>query len=165
MQVQAMHSKDVLSPTLDNYMMIIHNEELKGGPVKASTIADIANVTRATVTRTLKALAELGYINYSPYAPISFTEKGLRYSIQLNHKSLVVEKFLSLILNVHPELAKEHALPMLNAMPDEILQRLKEFTLFMSYKKEFWTHWPEEVEEAIARHKQAALKQYPIKSE
>ncbi len=159
-----MHSKEILSPTLEKYVMIIHYEELKGGPVKASTIADSANVTRATVTRTLKTLSDLGYINYSPYAPISFTEKGLRYSIQLSHKSLVVEKFLELILHINPELAKEHALPMLNAMPDEVLQNLKEFTLFMTNKKEFWTHWPEEVQEMVSNHKKKALKHYNIQS-
>lgn len=160
-----MEIKEVLSPALEKYVMIIYHEELKGDPVKASTIADVAKVTRATVTRTLKTLSELGYINYSPYAPISFTEKGLRYSIQLLHKSLVVEKFLTLILNINHELAKEHALIMINTMPKEILHNLSEFTLFMMQKKEFWHHWEEEVQSIVKSHREAGLKRYNLYTE
>lgn len=160
-----MDVKEGLSPALEKYVIIIYHEELKGAPVKASTIASAANVTRATVTRTLKTLSDLGYINYSPYAPISFTEKGLRYSIQLVHKSLIIEKFLTFILNIDPEIVKEHALLMTNTMPKEVLHNLGEFTLFLMHKKEFWQHWDKEAPSIVSSHREKGLKMHNISAE
>lgn len=153
-----MTEKEKLSPVLEKYLLILYQEELKDSTVKASIVADKANVTRATVTRALKTLFELGYINYAPYSSISLTEKGLRYALDIAHRGFVFEEFLINILHCDPLEAKENSRLLSADISPAVFNRLRHFTLFMHTKKSFWMDWEREASEISSNHRRKFTK-------
>ena len=133
-----------LTPSLENYLKIIFQEELAGGLAHASAIADAAGVSRATVTSTLKALRSLGLVEYEAYSPIKLTEEGRRIGRDLMHRHLIFREFFQHVLQFDEAQADAIAGEVGSAMPRHVVRRCGRFVLSMQKKKAAWANWQEE---------------------
>ena len=133
-----------LTPSLENYLKIIFQEELEGGLAHASAIADAAGVSRATVTSTLKALRSLGLVEYEAYSPIKLTEEGRRIGRDLMHRHLIFREFFQHVLQFDEAQADAIAGEVGSAMPRHVVRRCGRFVLSMQKKKAAWSNWQEE---------------------
>ncbi|MFT4301950.1 MAG: metal-dependent transcriptional regulator [Desulfovibrio sp.] len=132
-----------LTPVLENYLEVIFRIEAKDGAVRASSIADMANVTRSTVTGAVKLLKDMGYVEYSPYSLIYLTDKGKDIGRKIAHRHFVFGAFLEKILMLNPEDADVTACALEHVVPEHIVQRLGEFVLFLKSRPEMWSDWQE----------------------
>jgi DtxR family Mn-dependent transcriptional regulator len=135
-----------LTPSLENYLKIIFQEELEGGLAHASAIADAAGVSRATVTSTLKALRSLGLVEYEAYSPIKLTEEGRRIGRDLMHRHLIFREFFQHVLQFDEAQADAIASEVGSSMPRHVVRRCGRFVLYMQKNKAAWSNWQEEYE-------------------
>ena len=136
-----------LTPSLENYLKIIFQEELEGGPAHASAIADAAGVSRATVTSTLKALRGLGLVEYEAYSPIKLTEEGRRIGRDLMHRHIVFREFFQHVLQFDEVQADAIAGEIGSSMPRHVVRRCGRFVLYMQKNKDAWKDWQKEYEQ------------------
>ena len=135
-----------LTPSLENYLKIIFQEELEGGLAHASAIADAAGVSRATVTSTLKALRSLGLVEYEAYSPIKLTDEGRRIGRDLMHRHLIFRELFQHVLQFDEAQADAIAGEIGSAMPRHVVRRAGRFVLYMQKNKAAWANWQEEYE-------------------
>ena len=145
-----------LTPSLENYLKIIFQEELAGGLAHASAIADAAGVSRATVTSTLKALRSLGLIEYEAYSPIKLTEEGRRIGRDLMQRHLIFREFFQHVLQFDEAQADAIAGEVGSSMPRHVVRRAGRFVLYMQKKKASWANWQDEYE----KERDALLKDF-----
>ncbi len=133
-----------ISRVLENYIEIIYTEELTEGAVRASSIADKANVSRSTVTSALKNLKSLGYIDYSPYNLIHLTEEGRKIGQDLTYRHTIFKEFFFNILQLSDEEADQVACELEHVVPTETTRRLGQFLVFLRDKNDLIGTWQEE---------------------
>ena len=90
---------------MEDYLMAIGKICRSAGIERATTgeIARVIGVSNGTVSDTLKELASRGLINHIPYSGPCLTEEGIRRGRRVEHRSRVLEQFLTKTLGVPAE--------------------------------------------------------------
>lgn len=144
-----------LSAVLENYLEIIFRAEAKDGAARASSIAEVAGVSRSTVTSALKTLKKLGLIEYAPYSLIHLTEEGLHIGRDIVHRHMVFQEFFEHILLLDPRISDSVACELEHVVPAEVIRRIGQFVLYLRDREPLWQNWPEEYEKLRLGRKHA----------
>lgn len=132
-----------LSPILENYLEVIFRLEARDGAARASSIAEMTQVSRSTVTGALKSLKSMGYVEYEPYSLIHLTNEGKKVGRKIAHRHFVFQSFLEKVLFLDPQDADNTACALEHVVPDQVTKRLGEFVLFLKSRPDFWAEWPD----------------------
>jgi len=120
-----------LSSSMEDYLEAIINLKKENGVARVSDIARLMGVKKPSVTYALGFLSENGFIIHERYGYVEFTLKGEKKALDVlrRHKALV--KFLTKILNVHPEIAAEDACRMEHVVSSQTLEKITKFIDFV----------------------------------
>jgi len=133
-----------LTPTLEDYLRVIHRIERARKVARPKDIAGAQNVASSTVTAALQSLAERGMINYEPYELITLTDKGRERAEQLAIRHHIVRNFLEDILGVEARQAETTACRMEHAVGEQTLDRFICFLAFIRRRSPGGVNWLKE---------------------
>lgn len=112
-----------VSVTIENYLEAILDLTRAKGTARVRDIAAHVQVHKSTVTATLRTLAEKGLANYKPYELVTLTPKGKRIADALSRSHKTIEQFLSDLLLLPENVAKENACRMEHVIDKKVLSR------------------------------------------
>ena len=92
-------SKNILSPSLEDYLEMIYREIAKKGYVRVNELAKSLNVKPPSASKMAAKLNEKGLISYEKYGIIKGSEKGRRQGEYLLWRHKVISDFFSLLSN------------------------------------------------------------------
>lgn len=124
-----------LTQSLEDYLETILQLERRNRVARVKDIAQTLNVQMPSVTGALKNLRSKGLVNYEKNSFISLTERGMEIAQEVERKHELVKEFLTDILLLTPEKAREDACEMEHVISSMTAQRLKNLT---AYIKEEW---------------------------
>lgn len=109
---------------LENIFLFIKE---KKRPVKTTELAKLMNVQPAAVTSMAKKLSSDGLIHYEPYVGIYLDKMGEEIAKTTLRKHRIIEYFLTEVLELDLEFAKEEACKIEHAISDKTIEKLYEF--------------------------------------
>jgi len=114
--------------TIEEYLETIDTlEEVKGSPVKTSSLAQVLEVSSASVSEMLHRLSEKGLVNYTPYGGVSLTEKGQQQVVKLTRRHRLWEVFLNRHLGIGWEDVYHEACILEHNTSDLVAEKLAQF--------------------------------------
>ena len=113
-----------LTESMENYLEVILELEKENKVARAKDIAEKLQIQRGSVTGALKALGKKGLINYKPYSFITLSDSGKKVAKEITYRHEVLENFLTSVLRVDSEIAKDTACRMEHAIDGNTLERL-----------------------------------------
>lgn len=114
--------------TIEEYLETIDTlEEMKGSPVKTSSLAQVLEVSSASVSEMLHRLSEKGLVNYTPYGGVSLTEKGQQQVLKLTRRHRLWEVFLNKYLGINWEDIYHEACILEHNTSDLVAEKLAQF--------------------------------------
>ena len=116
-----------MEKTHKKYLEAIFLLKRKGEHVRAAYIAKQLGVSRASVCRALKKLEELEYIQVGINKDIDLTPLGLESAQSVYGKQVLVEQFLSQVINVSDEIAYRDANKIKHYISDEVYIGIQKF--------------------------------------
>jgi len=116
----------------EGYLKTIALLGKEGKVVRVSEIAKMLKVKVPSVTEALTKLSEAGLVKHQRYGGVELTSEGARIARDVSRRHEVLRRFLSDILNVHPEIAERDAFGMEHALSTDSLDRMAKFVEFMS---------------------------------
>ncbi len=122
--------KRKLSSNMEDYLEAIAALKKKG-IARVKDLAKLLNVKTSSVTSALNTLARSGLVVHERYGYIELTPEGenLAYEVQRRHDMLF--KFLTEILKIDPNVAKEDACRMEHSVSHQTLERITKFIKFV----------------------------------
>jgi DtxR family Mn-dependent transcriptional regulator len=122
--------RDLLTPTLEAYLLTIFKLEKQHRVVRAKDIKSSLSVAKSTVTAALQSLADKKFIRYSPYEAVVLTEEGYKIAEELHLRNHILRDFLQKILAFDEEQAATVARSMEHTLDRFVLER---FVCFMAF--------------------------------
>ena len=119
-----------LSDHQEMYIKVIYNLTQEHKVARVKDIAETLGVTKSSVSGALKSLSEKELILYDPYSYVTLTPRGEQIAEQLVNKFEVLTDFLSNVLSVPEEIAKENACRMEHVVDNFVMERLVQFLRF-----------------------------------
>ncbi len=119
--------KKVLTPTLEDYLVVIYEIQQKQPAARISTVARKVGVTFPSVTNAVRRLADLGYVDYEKYGLITLTTKGKRKAQMMLVLQRRVRNFFHYVLGVSLEAADKIARHLSHYLTARTRERVKEF--------------------------------------
>jgi DtxR family Mn-dependent transcriptional regulator len=101
-----MPASDVLSPSVEEYVLAIHRLGQMPSGVSTTGLARQLGVKPASVTGMLRKLSEMGLLTYRRYGDIALTAAGERHANELIRRHRLTERLLTDVLGV--PLAEAH---------------------------------------------------------
>lgn len=89
--------KNVLTPSLEDYLEMICRTLHKHGHIRARELAEELNVKPSSVSKMLAKLSELKFIDYEKYGVIRLTEQGEQVGTYLLWRHDVIHHFFGLL--------------------------------------------------------------------
>ena len=122
--------KRKLSSNMEDYLEAIAVLKKKG-IARVKDLAKLLNVKTSSVTSALNTLARSGLVVHERYGYIELTPEGenLAYEVQRRHDMLF--KFLTEVLKIDPNVAKEDACRMEHSVSHQTLERITKFIKFV----------------------------------
>jgi len=120
-----------LSASLEDYIEAIYNIASRQGAARVTDIAAELGVAKSSVTGALRTLSEKGLINYDPYSLITLKDEGLEAARKVARRHSILEHFLSRVLALDAEVARENACSIEHVMDSRAVDRLLEFIEFL----------------------------------
>ncbi|WP_457575076.1 metal-dependent transcriptional regulator [Desulfolithobacter sp.] len=120
-----------LSASLEDYIEAIYHITCEKQEARGKDIAARLGVSGASVTEALRSLSQKGLINYTPYEAITMTDQGRTVAEDVVHRHQALKKFFIDVLAIDQEIAEEGACKIEHAAPQEIIDRLVQFTRFL----------------------------------
>ena len=119
-----------LSASLEDYLEAIIKLEKDNRVARVSDIARLLSVQMPSVTGALKVLRKKGLINYSRNSFISLTGRGRRIASSVNGKHESLYRFLSEILLLPDDIARDEACKIEHSVDCETVRRLVKLVNF-----------------------------------
>lgn len=88
-------NKDHLTPSMEDYLEMIHRNCLEEGYIRMNQLAEQLNVKASSASKTVNKLAGMGYLDYEKYGIIQLTRKGEMMGAFLLDRHETVEIFLN----------------------------------------------------------------------
>ena len=95
-------------------------------------IAKKLEVRKSSVTEVLQSLARKGMLNYQQYAAVTLTEIGKVKAKEVTRRHEVLRTFLTDVLSINAAKADAEACRLEHAVSREVVERIIEFTEFIS---------------------------------
>ncbi|TMN20790.1 transcriptional regulator MntR [Lentibacillus cibarius] len=85
------------TPSMEDYIELIHNLMESKGYARVSDIAEALEVHPSSVTKMVQKLDKDGYLNYEKYRGFILTAKGKKLGERLVYRHELLEEFLEVI--------------------------------------------------------------------
>mgnify|MGYP000495353864 CR=1 FL=1 len=132
-----------LTTVMEDYLEAIFNLDKEKRFVRVKDIAKKMDVKMPTVTSMLKSLKERGLVNYEKYEYVELTRSGTSVGKEMRRRHKVLNKFLTEILRVQPEIADEEACRMEHTLSSHTLDSLIDFMEFIQTCPRTGENWLE----------------------
>ena len=117
----------MISSSLEEYLKTIYVLKKQGQDIKVTTIANIMNCTKPSVNKAIKNLKANEMLEYEAYGEIRLTNKGEALAKKVLEAYDIVYVFLTEILEIPKEEAKEEAIRLKAVMNDNTLNMLTKY--------------------------------------
>jgi len=124
-------SKNLITPTMEDYLEAIYNLSKEKRAVRVRDIAKRLDVKMPTVTNMLKTLSEKGLIDYEKYEYLELTVKGSDVGQEIDRRHQIFRNFLTNILKIDYNQADEDACKMEHAVSPATLEAFVDFMEFI----------------------------------
>ncbi len=116
----------MLTPTIEDYLFVIHTLENESEGAIGARIARLLGVKPSTVTAALRRMERDGLVEFQPGKRIAPTEKGRRQVERLLRRHRLLERWLADVLGVSWHRCHQDAHRLEHGVTDEIADRLSE---------------------------------------
>ena len=116
-----------ISSSLEEYLKTIYVLKKQGQDIKVTTIANRMNCTKPSVNKAIKNLKANEMLEYEAYGEIRLTNKGEALAKKVLEAYDIVYVFLTEILEIPKEEAKEEAIRLKAVMNDNTLNMLTKY--------------------------------------
>ena len=117
----------MISSLLEEYLKTIYVLKKQGQDIKVTTIANRMNCTKPSVNKAIKNLKANEMLEYEAYGEIRLTNKGEALAKKVLEAYDIVYVFLTEILEIPKEEAKEEAIRLKAVMNDNTLNMLTKY--------------------------------------
>ena len=117
----------MISSSLEEYLKTIYVLKKQGQDIKVTTIANRMNCTKPSVNKAIKNLKANEMLEYEAYGEIRLTNKGEALAKKVLEAYDIVYVFLTEILEISKEEAKEEAIRLKTVMNDNTLNMLTKY--------------------------------------
>ena len=117
----------MISSSLEEYLKTIYVLKKQGQDIKVTTIANRMNCTKPSVNKAIKNLKANEMLEYEAYGEIRLTNKGEAFAKKVLEAYDIVYVFLTEILEIPKEEAKEEAIRLKAVMNDNTLNMLTKY--------------------------------------
>ena len=117
----------MISSSLEEYLKTIYVLKKQGQDIKVTTIANRMNCTKPSVIKAIKNLKANEMLEYEAYGEIRLTNKGEALAKKVLEAYDIVYVFLTEILEIPKEEAKEEAIRLKAVMNDNTLNMLTKY--------------------------------------
>lgn len=117
----------MISSSLEEYLKTIYVLKKQGQDIKVTTIANRMNCTKPSVNKAIKNLKANEMLEYEAYGEIRLTNKGEALAKKVLEAYDIVYVFLTEILEIPKEEAKEEAIRLKAVMNDNTLNILTKY--------------------------------------
>lgn len=117
----------MISSSLEEYLKTIYVLKKQGQDIKVTTIANRMNCTKPSVNKAIKNLKANEMLEYEAYGKIRLTNKGEALAKKVLEAYDIVYVFLTEILEIPKEEAKEEAIRLKAVMNDNTLNMLTKY--------------------------------------
>ena len=117
----------MISSSLEEYLKTIYVLKKQGQDIKVTTIANRMNCTKPSVHKAIKNLKANEMLEYEAYGEIRLTNKGEALAKKVLEAYDIVYVFLTEILEISKEEAKEEAIRLKAVMNDNTLNMLTKY--------------------------------------
>ena len=117
----------MISSSLEEYLKTIYVLKKQGQDIKVTTIANRMNCTKPSVNKAIKNLKANEMLEYEAYGEIRLTNKGEALAKKVLEAYDIVYVFLTEILEIPKEEAKEEAIRLKSVMNDNTLNMLTKY--------------------------------------
>ena len=117
----------MISSSLEEYLKTIYVLKKQGQDIKVTTIANRMNCTKPSVNKAIKNLKANEMLEYEAYGEIRLTNKGEALAQKVLEAYDIVYVFLTEILEIPKEEAKEEAIRLKAVMNDNTLNMLTKY--------------------------------------
>ncbi len=124
-------SDDGLTPNMEMYLKVILEISNGGSEPRVKMIAERLGVTMPSVSGALAQLRGKGLVGHNPYGKVNLTEEGRDLAIQVKDRNDLLFRFLSEVLGVAEETAKEDACALEHVVSRKTFNRLQLFLEFL----------------------------------
>jgi len=118
------HGIPRLTTANEDYLEAIYALGGHNGTVRSIDLATHMGVSKASVNKAVSTLKQAGLVNQPHYGDMSLTDSGAEYASSVLHRHLVLLSFLTDILGVDPDVAKDEACMMEHAISSDTLERI-----------------------------------------
>jgi len=136
-------SKNLLTPTMEDYLEAIYNLGKEKRTIRVRDIAKKLGVKMPTVTDMLKTLRKKGLIDYEKYEHLELTEKGSDAGSEIDQRHQILRRFLTDILKIDFDQADEDACKMEHAVSPTTLDAFVDFMEFIANCPRGGANWLE----------------------
>jgi DtxR family Mn-dependent transcriptional regulator len=119
--------EEILSPALEDYIETIALLKKEKDYARISDIAEALNVKSSSANAAIKFLADNGLVMHEKYGPITLTEKGRIAAQEVQKKHDVLFNFLSQLLFIDKETAKQEACAIEHSISAATIIKLERF--------------------------------------
>ena len=119
------------SASMEDYLEAIAFLREERPVVRVSHISKALSVSMPSVTSALRKLMEEGLVDHEPYGHVELTVEGERIARDVIHRHEALRRFLTEILGVDPDIAKEDACKMEHSISPPSRDRLSMFVEFV----------------------------------
>ena len=117
--------------SMEDYLEAVAMLRRDGKRVRVKQISAALGVKMPSVTAALRRLAEDGLVVHEPYGYVGLTPKGNKAAREVFRRHEVLRRFLTDILNIDPNVAKDDACRMEHFISSVSLERLAKFMEFV----------------------------------
>jgi len=117
------------TPSLEDYIEALGMLADQHGETRLTDVAERLKLSKASVSRAMKTLREMGYVEQRRYGSLHLTGQGKTKADEVRRRHELLERFLTGVLGVSPETAREDACGMEHAVSEETIQCWEKFML------------------------------------
>jgi len=118
----------MITPSLEDYLELIHNTISQGEEIKAIDIANKFNISRSSASEALIRLSEMNFIIYEGRKGIKITQKGIEQAQKTVKKHQILSDFFVKVLKVNEYNASKNACKIEHVIDDELIDKIKLLT-------------------------------------
>lgn len=119
-----MAEKLSLTSSMEDYLEAISILEENKKYVRVKDIAKHMKVKMPSVTGALKSLSERELVNHERYEYVELTKHGAAIAQEIRRRHNTIQKFLTEVLNIEPEVAEKDSCGMEHAISTDTMDRL-----------------------------------------
>ena len=116
----------IIRESLENYLKTIFMLQKRQGQVRSIDVARELGFSKPSVSVAIKKLRGEGLVSMDDDKSIFLTEEGENYAVSVLERHIVIEKFLTDILNIDSETAHKDSCRMEHLISAETFMKIKE---------------------------------------